>query len=228
MKYKQIISLIFFLMIVSFSVFFIFEHPKIIQLIEKIFLLILSLKNQNLAEFIFFISLLNFAYFLTPLPVTIILLFNGFVLGFTGFLFSIFFISVAIILTFLFSNHFLKNNFSTFSYLNLFKSKIKKYKFLIKPNNFSIFFSRFLIPFFFNNIIFGLYDNVTLRRFYVFSFLAELPAVFAYNSIGMSLSSFLVKDDFTIKDLFLDINFLMPLLLVFFIIFVVSYVKKRY
>jgi len=62
----------------------------------------------------------------------------------------------------------------------------------------------------------------------VFSFLAELPAVFAYNSIGMSLSSFLVKDDFTIKDLFLDINFLMPLLLVFFIIFVVSYVKKRY
>jgi len=131
MKYKQIISLIFFLMIVSFSVFFIFEYPKIIQLIEKIFLLILSLKNQNLAEFIFFISLLNFAYFLTPLPVTIILLFNGFVLGFTGFLFSIFFVSVAIILTFLFSNHFLKNNFSTFSYLNLFKSKIKKYKFLI-------------------------------------------------------------------------------------------------
>jgi uncharacterized membrane protein YdjX (TVP38/TMEM64 family) len=228
MKSKKIIPLIFFFILISFSVFFIFEYSKVIQFTEKTFLFILSLKNQNLIEFIFFIILLNFIYFLTPLPVTIILLFNGFILGFIGFLFSAFFLSIGIILTFLFSHYFLKNNFSNFSFFNPLNSKIKKYKFIKKPNNLSIFFSRFLIPFFFNNIIFGLYNSVTLKRFYIISFLAELPAAFAYNSIGMSLSSFVLQSDYKIKDLFVDINFLIPLLLVFLIIFVSSYVKKKY
>ena len=140
MKSKKIIPLIFFFILISFSVFFIFEYSKVIQFTEKTFLFILSLKNQNLIEFIFFIILLNFIYFLTPLPVTIILLFNGFILGFIGFLFSAFFLSIGIILTFLFSHYFLKNNFSNFSFFNPLNSKIKKYKFIKKPNNLSIFF----------------------------------------------------------------------------------------
>jgi len=226
MKFKQVISLIFFLMLVCFSVFFIFEYSRVIQFAEKIFLLILSLKDKNFVEFIFFIILLNFIYFLTPLPVTIILLFNGFILGFIGFFLSAFFLSIGIILTFIFSNYFLKNNFSKF--LFLIPLQLKKYKFIKNPNNFSIFFSRFLIPFFFNNVIFGLCDNLKLKRFYAVSFLAELPAAFAYNSIGMSLSSFVLKEGYKIKDLFVDINFLIPLLLVFFIIFVSSYAKKKY
>ena len=225
MKFKQVISLIFFLMLVCFSVFFIFEYSRVIQFAEKIFLLILSLKDKNFVEFIFFIILLNFTYFLTPLPVTIILLFNGFILGIVGFAFSIFFLSVWIILTFIFSNYFLKNNLF---FLSLFKFKIKKYNFIKKPNNLTIFFSRFLIPFFFHNIIFGLYENLTLKRFYTVSLLALLPATFAYNSIGMSLSTFVLKDGYKIKDLFTNVNFLLPLFLVVFIIIFSSYIKKKH
>ena len=77
-------------------------------------------------------------------------------------------------------------------------------------------------------IIFGLYENLTLKRFYTVSLLALLPATSAYNSIGMSLSTFVLKDGYKIKDLFTNVNFLLPLFLVVFIIIFSSYIKKKH
>ena len=60
-------------------------------MIEGLFSQILSFQELNHLKFILILSLFNFIYFLTPLPTTFIVIFNGFIFGTNGFIYSIFF-----------------------------------------------------------------------------------------------------------------------------------------
>ena len=168
---------------------------------------------------------LNFFYFITPLPVFPLILLNGFVFGYYGFIFSIIFISIGSILIFSFSKFFLRENLSNVMYAKYIKSKIKKYKFLQKSNNVSIFLSRYIVPYFFHNIFFGLY-NLNTKFFLIIILLAEIPLTFATNNIGRSFNSFVLINDYNVYKLFLDFQFILPFLFILFIILISGSLKK--
>ena len=224
MKNKTKFLLIFLVSLVSFSFIFIIYYSTIIDLIKNVFLLLLSQQFENRINFAFFLILLNFVYFLTPLPVTPLILFNGFIIGLSGFFFSIFFISLGTVLIFIFTKFFLKKNLSKLPFSKYLKSYVNKYDFIKKPSNFSIFLSRFIVPYFFHNVLFGFYD-LKLIRFYLIALAANIPATFALNSIGMSLTSFILVENYGITDLFLNLNFILPLLFVFIIILFSGVIK---
>ena len=225
MNNKKNLALVFLIFLSAITIFSIFQYAAIIEFVEKVLFFLLQEKGDNHIRFISFLFFFNFIYFLTPLPATPVILFNGFVLGYWGFLFSIFFISICSVLIFIFSKIFLKKNLSHLSYLKYLKSKIKKYKFIKIVNNLSIFLSRFIIPYFFHNIFFGFF-NLSLRRFFLIILAAEIPGVFAWNSIGMSFNNFILIKDYKINDLILNPHFILPLLFVLSIILFSGTIKR--
>ena len=110
-------------------------------------------------------------------------------------------------------------------YTKYIKSKIKKYKFIQKSNNTSIFLSRYIIPYFFHNIFFGLY-NLNIKSFLIIILLAEIPLTLATNNIGRSFNNFVLIKDFNIYRLFLDFQFILPFLFILFIVLISGSLKK--
>ena len=72
----------------------------IILLVEQIFNKITEIKKENYIIFIFTLFLINFIYFLTPIPTFFLIIFNGYVLGLYGFLLSFLTIVLCSILLF--------------------------------------------------------------------------------------------------------------------------------
>lgn len=217
---------IFFLtsLFISILFFFLIKNYSLIN-IEKIFIEIFSHKDKNFFNFIVIIFLLNFIYFLSPLPVFPIILFNGFVFGNFGFIFSMFFIGLGSILIFIFCQNIVKKNISSLKIVKYISSKIEKYKFIKKTNNYIIFFSRFFIPYFLHNVIFSFY-KVNLKRFIPIILVAEIPITLATNKIGNSLNNFVLVDDYIIYNLFFDYQFVLSLLLILFIILMAGIIRK--
>ena len=89
MKIKNvyiILLLLFFLL----SIFFLTKNYVLItNFLEGLFLKILAYKDYDYFKFILMLTLFNLIYFLTPLPIILIVVFNGFIFGTFGFLFSI-------------------------------------------------------------------------------------------------------------------------------------------
>ena len=225
MNYKKTISVFFLILLIIFSIFFIFQYSNIFNFVENIFQLLLFQETSSFSKFIWLIIFLNFAYFLTPLPATPLILFNGFILGFFGFILSIFFISISSIIIFVFSNSFLKKNLSEVFFYKFLASNIKKDKVIKKTNFFSIFLSRFIIPHFSHNFFFGFY-KLSVKKFYLSILAAEIPATYALNSIGMSFSNFILIKNYKANDLFLSYNFIIPLLFILFIVLFSGTIKK--
>ena len=225
MSYKKNISILFILFISIFLIYFFTEYENLFNYIEKILLFILSQKDKNYLQFLVLMLFLNFFYFLTPLPVFPLIILNGFVFGYLGFVFSIIFITLGSALIFSFSKFFLRKNLSNSLYKRFIKSKIKKYKFMKKNENSTIFLSRYIIPYFFHNIFFGLY-NLNIKFFLLIIFLAEIPLTFATNSIGMSLNSFVLITNFNITELFLNYQFIVPFIFILLIVLISGSLKK--
>ena len=225
MIYKKNFIFLFSITLIIFLFFFVLQNIDFINYIEKVLLIILLQKEQNYSQFLILIILLNFFYFLTPLPVFPLILFNGFIFGLFGFIFSILYISLCSILIFYFANICLKKNFSKFNYFKYIKKKIKKYKFIKELNFFTIFISRYIIPYFFHNIIFGL-TNLNIKKFFFIVVLAEIPLTLATNSMGKSLNSFVLIDNYNILQLFLNYEFIIPFFLILFIVFITSTFKR--
>ena len=225
MKLKFFYIIFAFLLIITFIFFSLKNYLVIIAFLEELFFAVLEYKNNDYFKFLIIIFLLNLIYFLTPLPTTLIIIFNGFVFGNLGFFFSMFFVLVGSIVIFLFSKNFLKNNISKIDIFKFIKLKTQKLQFIQKPNNGIIFLSRYVIPYFIQNIIFGLY-KIGLGRFAVIIFLAEIPMVLAINNIGKSLNNFVLVNDYKIYDLFFDYQFLLSFLFIFSIILASSSIKK--
>tara|TARA_Y100000590_G_scaffold462898_1_gene628223 strand:- start:663 stop:1358 length:696 start_codon:yes stop_codon:yes gene_type:complete len=217
---------IFFLTSLSILFFFLIKNYSSINInIEKILIEIFSHKDKNFFKFIVIIFLLNFIYFLSPLPVFPIILFNGFVFGNFGFVFSMFFICLGSMLIFVFCQNTVKKNISSLKIVKYISLKIEKYKFIKKTNNYIIFFSRFFIPYFLHNVIFSFY-RVSLKRFIPIILVAEIPITLATNKIGNSLNNFVLVDDFIIYNLFFDYQFVLSLLLILFIILMAGIIRK--
>ena len=202
MSNNHFFLLISTILLILITVFSYLNYEYIID-----FLLIFDKSKQNLQIlYIFFI----FLFFLTPIPTTLIILLNGYLFREVGFIISYSILIIASIILFISSKKIYSFSFS--------KKKMRILK--LSKNNLSIFISRFLIPFFFHNIYYGL-TKIKLRKFIFIILFAEIPFTYALNSIGNSLNVFTNKIELSILEILLKADFYIPFLIIF-VLFIIS------
>ena len=206
---------IIFILILIFSILVYFNYDQLFDLI----FIVKKLSNNFLIVYFLFI----FIYFLTPFPTTLIILLNGFLFEEKGFLISYFIIIISSIIIFVSSKN-IKAFFKFKIKSDYLQKKINNLKF--SQNNFSIFLSRFIVPFFFHNLFYGL-TQVRFKTFFFIILLAEIPITYALNSIGKSLSEFNEEIEITIKEIFLNSDFYIPFIIIFVIFLITSKYKKN-
>lgn len=196
----------------------------IISLIYKdlIFQVLLANDIKNIKNLLTY-TLLLLVYFLTPLPVTPVILLNGFLLKNNGFYLSYFLIFISSTILFFFSRLIIKKfNFQKKTQLLIRNFKLIKYS----KSNFFIFLSRYIIPYFFHNIFYGLI-KIKYVKFIIIVLLAEIPLTFAINSIGISLKTYSQYQGITIYSLIMDRNFYIPVIIISIIFFIGKIIKKK-
>ena len=176
--------------------------------------------NKNYSLFFIFVS---FLYFLTPLPVTLIIIANGYFFQNLGFIISIFQVVLCSILIFSIAKK-IDRYFNFSNYKNKIFQKINVNKF--SQSNYSIILSRYIFPYFFHNIYYGML-NIKLKKFSLLVILSEIPMLYALNSIGKSMVSFDFNTSISIFTIFLDKNFYIPFIIIFVIFVITSYLYKK-
>ena len=207
-KLKLLIFLaIFFIILIVFINF----NRELID-----FLITINLENTKLFYYYLVVSSI---YFISPLPITLIILINGFIFKDYGFYISMFQILVGSLSLNLFSNK-INKVFNFYKYYEKQISKFKKFNLKkISENNYSIFLSRFILPYFIHNIFFAVI-KIKIYRFLFLIFFAEIPMTYALSSIGATLNKISFDQSVSAYNLFTDINFYVPFILIF-VIFVV-------
>lgn len=209
--------LLIFVTLTSFILLFTFltNYQKIIY-----FLTFINVLNPvNFLIYIFIILM----FFLTPFPTTIIVLLNGFIFKEYGFIISYIIILISSAILFYFSTKI--EEFVIFKkILRYIKNKTKIYSYTKK--NYSIFLTRFIIPFFFHNISYGLI-KVKFTKFILIISLAEIPMTFALNSIGSSLKNFSKAPNLSLQSLITDTNFYLPFLIVVVLFLFINKINKN-
>ena len=119
-----------------------------------------------------------------------------------------------------------KNNNSLFSQKKIIKNYLKKI--LLSKNETSIFLlifiTRYIIPHFFHNILFGLFYR-KLKNFIFLVTLAEIPIIFALTIFGKNLNFF--TESYNLNKLW-NIEFLLSVVLFLFIAIFVSLLNKKF
>tara|TARA_Y100000590_G_C15299458_1_gene855728 strand:- start:47 stop:691 length:645 start_codon:yes stop_codon:yes gene_type:complete len=212
---KKILVYIFAAVFIS-SIIIIYEFN------EEIINYLISIDFSN-SKIIYTYILVSSLYFISPLPVTIIILLNGFFFKELGFYISIFQIFLGSTLLNLFSKKI--KNFFNINLSNKIKSKIFNLR-KISENNYSIFFTRYLLPYFIHNLYYGL-TKVKLFRFLIIVIISEIPMTYAINSIGSSLNKISFDYTLSVYTLFTDINFYIPFLIIFMVFIITNYLNSK-
>ena len=210
---KVIIFILIFISIIFVSFYFLDYNYFANLLIQD-----QSINKYYLLFFIF----VSFLYFLTPLPVTLIIIANGYFFQNLGFIISIFQVVLCSILIFSIAKK-IDKYFDFTKYKNKILKKINVNKF--SQSNYSIILSRYIFPYFFHNIYYGML-NIKLKKFFLLVILSEIPMLYALNSIGKSMINFDFNISISIFTIFLDKNFYIPFIIIFVIFIVTSYLYK--
>ena len=189
---------------------------------EPLLNLILSYELKGFVNYIIY-SFLIFIYFLTPLPITPIILFNGFLFQSQGFLLSYILIFFSSSILFIFSQN-IKKQFKLENRIKLFNDKYKLITY--SKNSFSLILSRYIFPYFFHNIYYGLI-NIKYPKFIFLVMLAEIPLTFAINSIGISLKTYTLNQTLGLYSLITDENFYIPVITILIIIFIGKIIRNK-
>ena len=210
---KVIIFILIFISIIFVSLYF-FDYNYFANML---------IQDRSIHKYysLFFIFV-SFLYFLTPLPVTLIIIANGYFFQNLGFIISIFQVVLCSILIFSIAKK-IDKYFDFTKYKNKILTKININKF--SQSNYSIILSRYIFPYFFHNIYYGIL-NIKLKKFSLLVILSEIPMLYALNSIGKSMINFDFSISISIFTLFLDKNFYIPFLIIFVIFVVTSYLYK--
>lgn len=184
------------------------------------FLISLDISNTN---FLFIYIFLCIVYFITPLPITIIILLNGYLFGNYGLYISFTLVIFGSTFLYLFAKKIQSQlNLNLSEKLIVRKINLKN----ITVNNYSIFFFRYMIPYFIHNIYYGLI-KINILKFILIVSLAEIPLTYALNSLGSSFKTFQINYTISNYSLFADINFYVPFIIILVILFLSNFFFKR-
>jgi len=211
-KYLKIISLVLFLILIS--ILGIFFYKNILNFLISI----------DVTKFSFLAAYITICliYFIFPLPVTPIIILNGYLFKDIGFYISFSLIALSSTIIF-FSSKYIEAFFKLNIKSLFLKKNIKIEK--LTSNSFSILIFRYIIPFFFHNLYYGLM-GINFKRFFIIIFLAEIPITYAINTIGASLKNFTTDANFSIYDLFIDKNFYVPFFIIIFLCFFMKCIRR--
>ena len=106
--------------------------------------------------------------------------------------------------------------------LRLKKMNLSKFS----SNNYSIFISRLLVPYFLHNIYYGLI-KIRFTKFFFIILFAEIPMTYALSQIGSSLSKISSDIDLSLYSLITDINFYIPFFIIFVVFIITNYLYKK-
>ena len=187
----------------------IFTHLEINKILETI----LTLKQDNHFIFLFILFFFNFLIFLTPIPTTPFIIFNGFVLGEMGFFFSYLIIIICSIILFKIIKKF-KYIFS-FNLLEKLEKKVENNK-NVDLNFMIIGSSRYVFPYFIHNLFFGLILK-KINIFFSSIVLFELPIIFILNKFGTHIKNFDDIENFNMNSI-LSFDYLIVFILLFFLL----------
>ncbi len=214
-KYVNILYLILIIVIITLLICIFFYRESLLNLI-------LSYEFKGFSNYIIY-SFLLFIYFLTPLPITPIILFNGFLFQFQGFLLSYILIFFTSSILFIFSQSIKKQ----FKLENRIKFLNDRYKLITySKSSFSIILSRYIFPYFFHNIYYGLI-NIKYAKFILLVMLAEIPLTFAINSIGISLKTYTLNQTVGLYSLIIDENFYIPVITILIIFLIGKIIRNK-
>lgn len=211
----NILYLVSILIIISLLIFIFFYREPLLHLI-----LSYELKGFVNHTIYFFLTLI---YFLTPLPITPIILFNGFLFQFQGFLLTYVLIFFSSSILFIFSQN-IKKKFRLENRIKFLNNKYKLIKY--SENSFSIILTRYVFPYFFHNIYYGLIQ-IKYSKFIFLVMLAEIPLTFAINSIGISLKTYTSSQTVSLYSLIVDENFYIPVITILILFFIGKIIKKK-
>ena len=185
------------------------------------FLIHLDISNSN---FLLFYIAGCFLYFFTPLPTTLIIILNGYLFKHIGFYLSLLLVFFGSTILFMFAKKIK-------SYFNLDPDRVFSKKGFniskLTKNNFSIFLSRYILPYFIHNIYYGL-ENIKIKKFIPIIICAEIPMLYALNSIGESLKNLSLNYKISYFDILSDKNFYYPFFIMFAILVVINYLKGKF
>ena len=193
-----------------------------IKFYEEILFFLLKTNIDNTYYLLLYLFICFF-YFLSPLPVTLVVLLNGYLFKDFGFLISMILIIVCSSIIFLSAEFFSKKlHLDLNKILKIKKIDIKK----LTQKKMSIFVSRYIVPYFFHNMYYGLI-KLKFKRFIIIILFAELPMTYSLNSLGKSLNTFSLNQEYSIINLLYDKNFNIPLLIIFSIFFFQKYINTK-
>lgn len=211
----NILYLVSILIIISLLIFIFFYREPLLHLI-------LSYELKGFVNHTIY-SFLTLIYFLTPLPITPIILFNGFLFQFQGFLLTYVLIFFSSSILFIFSQN-IKKKFRLENRIKFLNNKYKLIKY--SENSFSIILTRYVFPYFFHNIYYGLIQ-IKYSKFIFLVMLAEIPLTFAINSIGISLKTYTSSQTVSLYSLIVDENFYIPVITILILFFIGKIIKKK-
>ena len=212
---KKILNIsILLIILIGISILGVFFHKTILNFLINI--------DVNKIGFLTIYLLIAAVYFLFPLPVTLVILLNGYLFKDSGFYISMCIIIFSSTILF-FSSRFIEDFFKIDMKAFFLKKNIDIKK--LTSNSVSILVTRWIVPFFFHNIYYGLI-SVNSKKFLTIIFLAEIPMTYALNSIGKSLKIFDFDASYSIFNLFVDKSFYIPFIVIISIFFFIKYIRK--
>tara|TARA_B100000035_G_scaffold305880_1_gene307240 strand:- start:445 stop:1101 length:657 start_codon:yes stop_codon:yes gene_type:complete len=181
-------------------------------------------QNRNNHLLIFFI---NIIYCLSSLPVTPLIIANGFFLGLIGFtniFLAIIFSSIIIFtISSLYCKKLEKKNF--FKKIIIRNTVIKKFRYN-SDKSFIFLILRYILPFYVHNLFYGI-SKISFLRFTLLVGLSEIPLTYAFFMIGQSLKEFSYKNlDFL--SIILSKNFLFPLFFILIFMILINFLRKKF
>ena len=212
---KKILNIsILLIILIGISILGVFFHKTILNFLINI--------DVTKIGFLTIYLLIAAVYFLFPLPVTLVILLNGYLFKDSGFYISMSIIIFSSTILF-FSSRFIEDFFKIDMKAFFLKKNIDIKK--LTSNSVSILVTRWIVPFFFHNIYYGLI-SVNSKKFLTIIFLAEIPMTYALNSIGKSLKIFDFDASYSIFNLFVDKSFYIPFIVIISIFFFIKYIRK--
>ena len=205
---------ILLIILITMSVIGVVFHKVILNFLVDI--------DVTKTSFLVIYLLITTVYFLFPLPVTLVILLNGYFFKEYGFYISMCIIIFSSTILF-FSSRFIEDFFKIDIKTFFLKKNIDIKK--LTSNSVSILVTRWVVPFFFHNIYYGLI-SVNSKKFLTIIFLAEIPMTYALNSIGKSLKNFDFEASYSIFNLFVDKSFYIPFIVIISIFFFIKYIRK--
>lgn len=221
---KQLFSF-FFLLILFFLI--LLNQNFFTSLIPNIISLFKNLYYTNFIIFFIFLGIITLINFLSPLPTFPILIINGFFLNEIGFYFSYFLIILSSLILFVLAQKFkIYKQYKKNTYFKLLK-KINNKKF-IKIVFFVIISSRYILPYFLHNIIFGLILK-KMNLFFIGIIVAEIPTVYLLNNFGKNINDLNNISNFSLNNV-IKSEYVITIILFLFLILIINksknYIKK--